>query len=125
MNNAGRVACTVHLRCGAATERTTIRCPAPGRHPDVTESIRKAPASEPIRPQASAVIGTAALRLMRPTFLRILHSQDPQASAPIGSHAGSMIAGLSSASRYSAGSIDLGTATSYTYSSNHGSSIVK
>ena len=47
------------------------------------------------------------------------------ASAPIGSHAGREMAGSSRAAWYSAGSRAFGTATSYTYSVNQSSLIVK
>ena len=47
------------------------------------------------------------------------------AKAPIGSHAGSMVAGSSRALRYSSGSSAFGTATSYTYSVNQSSLMVK
>ena len=61
---------------------------------------------------------------------RVKHGVKPheggfQARAPIGSHAGSIVAGSPSALRYSSGSMAFGTATSNTYWSNQSSAIVK
>ena len=106
---------TARLRRARATpHRGVAYASARARHPHRNTASQTCGLSHP-RP------ATARLGRARATP----HRGVAYASAPIGSHAGREMAGSSRAAWYSAGSRAFGTATSYTYSVNQSSLIVK